>query len=84
LFALSLPGDGAQCFAQIAQDADFQDIVFVYLRRTYVDVHNPFVAVGIPLFRMVFDHVVADADDYVGLFKSKGYPILSLETDRSE
>jgi hypothetical protein len=33
---------------------------------------------------MVFDHVVADTNHYVGFFKTEGYPISRLQPDSSQ
>ena len=41
--------------------------------------NDGFATVGVPLLRVIFDHVVADADDHVGLLEAEGDPVLGFE-----
>ena len=73
------PRQRPQRLAEIAQYAHFDDIVLVDLGGGGVDMHDGLATVGVPLFRMIFDHVVADADHHVGFLEPKGHQVFGLE-----
>src|SRR5262245_50724912 len=78
------PSNGAQRFSQVTQHTHFDDVMLVYFGRRGVDMHNSFTALGIPLLRMVLDHIVADADNHVGLFEAYRDPVFGFETHRAQ
>ena len=45
--------------------------------------NDDLVAVGVPLFGMILDHVVADADHHVGSLKAKGNQV-RLQADGAQ
>jgi hypothetical protein len=72
------PSNRAQRFSQVTQHTHFDDVVLIDFGRRHVDMDNGLAAVGVPLLRVVFDHVVADADNHVGLLETEGDPVFGF------
>ena len=68
----------------VSEHADRHDVVRVDFGGERVDVDDGLVAIGIPHVGVVLDHVVADADDHVGLLEREPRQVPRLQADRSE
>ena len=69
---------------QIAEGANRDDIVRIDFCGLHIDVNDRLVAVRVPHVRVVFDHVVADADHDIGLLEGEPRNVACLQADRSE
>ena len=77
-------GDAAHGIFEIANHAGFNNIVGVDFGGGAVDMDDLFVVLGVSMGRIIFDHVVANANDQVSLIDTKGDQVVCLQTDGAE
>ena len=62
----------------MADHASGHDVMLIYFGRGSVDMDNVAVLLLVPQVRVVFHHVIAHTNDYVGPIKATGYVIVRL------
>ena len=77
-------GNPVQRGIDVAEYADGDDIVFIDFGRQPVDVDDDLVGARVPHVGVVLDHVVADADDNVGLLECEPRQVARLQPDGAQ